>query len=491
MIGKVFLLGAGPGDAGLLTIKGREILESAEVVVYDRLIGVDILALIPQNAEKINVGKNSGHHPIPQDQINQILLEKALEGKRVVRLKGGDCFLFGRGGEELELLYEHGIEFEVIPGIPSPIAATAYVGIPVTHRDFCASVHFITGHRKRDGKLEIDYKSLVDLKGTLVFLMSVASCGDIAKGLMDAGMPGDMDAAVIENGTRPEQRRFVTTLADIQNTVKRENVVSPALIVVGRVCSLAEKFDWFDTLPLHRKKILITSPSGSASKLSSRLKKDGAAVTVLSSVKTEKRPFEIPDNTGYKAVVFTSAAGVRAFWQGLCDNGLDARWFGGMKIAAVGTECAKALENCGIKADFIPSVFNGKVLANEMLETGVLSNGDKALLLRAEKASKALPEILTENGVAVTEVPVYETVALPMEGLAPDEYDWITFSSASCVDNFVKCCEGGDAVDFSKIRALCIGPLTAKRAEDFGMQVHISEKATLDSMADYLLEVNE
>lgn len=490
MNGKVYLLGAGPGDAGLLTLKGKKVLENADVVVYDRLVGDGILELMPENAEKINVGKNSGNHPVPQEQINRILLEKALEGKTVVRLKGGDCFLFGRGGEELELLCSNGVDFEVIPGIPSPIAATAYAGIPVTHRDFCSSVHFITGHRKKNGLLELNYDALVKLEGTLVFLMSVASCGDIAEGLINAGMDRNMNAAVIENGTRPEQRKFVTTLEKLSETVHNEHVISPALIVVGRVCSLSDEFDWFDNLPLHNTKILVTSPRGSASKLSELLSAYGAGVTVMPSIKTQSLDFALPSASDYEVVVFTSAAGVEAVFANLAENSFDARWFCGTKIAAVGSECAKALAAHGLTADFVPSVFNGKVMGKELLESGVLSAGKRALLLRAERAAKDLPRILSEAGVAVEEIAVYETLCQPVENIHPNDYDWVTFTSASCVESFEESCKWC-SVDFSKIRALCIGPATAERAKKLGMCVYMPEKATLVSMAEYLLEVTK
>lgn len=228
-------------------------LEAAQTVVYDRLVGPDILALIPPNAERINVGKESGRHPVPQERISQLLAEKALEGKRVVRLKGGDCFLFGRGGEELEVLIQQGIPFEVAPGIPSPIGATAYAGIPVTHRDYCASVHLITGHRKMDGALSLDYGALARLSGTLVFLMSLATAGEIAAGLMEAGMDRETPAAVIEKGTRPEQRKLITTLERLEEDLQREKIGSPALILVGKVCALSDQFDWFSSHSFERK----------------------------------------------------------------------------------------------------------------------------------------------------------------------------------------------------------------------------------------------
>lgn len=245
MAGKVTLVGAGPGDIGLFTIKGAQVLKEAQVVVYDRLVGEDILALIPENAEKIDAGKKSANHTIPQNEINEILLQKALAGKNVVRLKGGDCFLFGRGGEELELLAKNKIPFEVVPGITSALAVPAYAGIPVTHRDYVSSVHIITGHQKKNEPVKINFENCVQCGGTLVFLMGVSNMPIIIKGLIDAGMKTDMPAAVIENGTRPNQRKVIGSLSDIVEKSREADMGSPAIIIVGEVCSLSEQFDWF------------------------------------------------------------------------------------------------------------------------------------------------------------------------------------------------------------------------------------------------------
>ena len=260
MPGKVTLVGAGPGDPGLLTRKGLEALQKAEVVVYDRLVGPAILAMMPETAEQINVGKEASHHLVPQDQINQILLDKALEGKNVVRLKGGDPFLFGRGGEELELLAEHGIPFEEVPGITSAIAAPAYGGIPVTHRDYCSSVHIITGHQRAGKPLTIDFEALVRTKGTLVFLMGVTAMPAIVEGLLSAGMDGETPAAMVESGTTPAQRRCDATLRTLPERAVEMGIHSPAIIIVGKVCALSEKFCWFDKLPLKGQRVLVTRP---------------------------------------------------------------------------------------------------------------------------------------------------------------------------------------------------------------------------------------
>lgn len=245
-IGKVVLIGAGPGDRGLLTIKGADILKKAEVVVYDRLVSKEILDMAPAEAVKINVGKEADHHNIKQSEINKILLDNAMAGKFVVRLKGGDPFLFGRGAEELELLKANGVPFEVIPGVTSPLAAMAYGGIPVTHRDYSSSVHIITGHMKEGGKLNVNFEALAALKGTLIFLMGVSTVKLIEQGLLSAGMKANTPAAIIENGTRENQRKIVTTLGGLADSVEKMNVCPPAVIAVGEVCALSNKFDWFN-----------------------------------------------------------------------------------------------------------------------------------------------------------------------------------------------------------------------------------------------------
>lgn len=244
--GKVCLIGAGPGDPELMTVKAVRRLRCAQVVVYDRLVGPEILEMIPENAERIDVGKTAGDHPVPQHEISRILLEKAMEGKFVVRLKGGDSFVFGRGGEELELLAAHNISFEVVPGITSAIAGPACAGIPVTHRDHCASFHVIAGHRRENGSLDMDYEALVRTGGTLVFLMSVANVPEIAGGLIKGGMPGNMPCAMIERATLPTQRKLISVLESIEGDMRAADIRPPAIFVVGTVCTLSEKLDWFE-----------------------------------------------------------------------------------------------------------------------------------------------------------------------------------------------------------------------------------------------------
>lgn len=486
-LGQVSLVGAGPGALGLLTLRGKELLEQAQVVIYDRLVGPDILALIPPQAERINVGKESGRHPVPQERISQLLAEKALEGKQVVRLKGGDCFLFGRGGEELELLIQKGIPFEVAPGVPSPIGATAYAGIPVTHRDYCASVHLITGHRKQNGLLSLDYEALVRLSGTLVFLMSLATAGEIAAGLMGAGMDGDMPAAVIEKGTLPRQRKLVTTLSRLEEELRREEIGSPALLVVGKVCALLDGFDWFSKLPLKGKRILVTRPKSGAERLAARLRALGAEVLSLPAIETRPVPFSMPALSGFSHLVFTSGAGVRAFFQGLRKEGKDARTLYGLRLMAVGRETAAALEAQGLSADFVPSIHTGEALAREALEEGEITLQSHPLWLCGKVPSPDLAAIWRQAGISLTVLPVYDTVFPPFPDIAPEELDAVTFTSQSCVESFAA--GTGRPEDFSHLPALCIGPKTAQAAARYFRQIKIASDATMDSMVDAIKEM--
>ena len=486
--GKVYLVGGGPGDPGLMTLRGLELIMNADAVVHDRLIGDDIIAMIPEDAEKINVGKYAGDHPFPQEEINRILVDLAKEGKQVVRLKGGDPFIFGRGGEELELLEEENIDFEVVPGITAAVAATAYAGIPVTHRDYCSSLHFITGHAQAGKELAIDFDGLVQLSGTLVFFMSISTSGMIAEGLIDAGMDPDMPTAIVEKGTRSDQRVFVQPLKQLGDSVKKNGVVSPALIIVGKVCELSNKFGWFDKLPLKGKHFLVTRPEGGASRLAEGLRRLGAKATVRPAIKTSPiRPLDLPKDSGsFDTVVFTSGAGVSSFCDWLLEEGNDMRWFAGKRIACIGKATAAALRGYGISADFVPSVFSGKVLGEEMLAEGFVNEKSRVLLLRTNIASEDVTDVLKKASVAFADVPVYTTELLRAEPEAGEDYDVITFTSKSCVDGYVK--SAGDRFHKGE-RALCIGEKTAEAARKEGFDVTVSHEATIDSMLDKAVEM--
>ena len=493
--GKVWLVGAGAGDRGLLTLRGKEVLEQADVVVYDALAGQSILTMIPDTAECIDAGKRAGNHTLRQEETNQILLEKALEGKNVVRLKGGDPFVFGRGGEELELLTEHQIPFEIVPGVTSAFAVPAYQGIPVTHRDFCSSVHIITGHRRKNHDYDIDFEALVRTGGTLIFLMGAAALPDICQGLLNAGMPFDMPAAVLEQGTTSAQHRISATVGTLESVCRQRTIHTPAIIIIGKVCTLAEKFSWYEKLPLAGVKVIVTRPKERSSELASLLRQKGAEVLELPSIYTEPIPenqaltenIRKIKNKSFDWVVFTSPSGVEIFFSELLKNE-DVRILSGVQIAVIGQGTQKALLKYGLKADFIPSVYDGKTLGREL--AGLLKSGAKILIPRASKGNPELIEELHQaDKIQITDIPVYDTVYVSSrilnqkELLKNEEIDFAVFTSASTVNSFA---ESVDGMDFTKVKAICIGVQTQKAAERLGMQTWTAEKTTLESLADCL-----
>ena len=488
-MGSVILVGAGPGDPGLLTQKGRQAIENAQVVVYDRLVSPTILSLIPRDAEKINVGKESSNHLVPQEEINRILLRKAQEDKRVVRLKGGDPFLFGRGGEELELLEAAGIPFQVVPGVTSALSVPAYAGIPVTHRDFCSSVHIITGHARAGAELHIDFEALRRTGGTLVFLMSVSSLPRICRGLLDAGMAPDMPAAVVERGTLPRQRKLVSTLEKLPSEAEKAGVKSPAIIVVGKVCALSSRFDWFDGLPMKGKTVVVTRPEDRSGTLTQRLRELGAEVVDYPCIRTvarEENPEleEAMENLSrYRCLVFTSPAGPEIFFRRLRAAGRDARALSGLTLAAIGPKTAKAMERFGVTADLVPETYDSDHLA-KALETVE----GPVLLCRASRGSTALPEMLERKGIPFADVPVYDTVyAAP----APQKVDallgetlLVTFTSASTVRGFVESLPGRD---LKNVIGCCIGKQTEAEAKKYGLATVVSQEATMESLVECIL----
>lgn len=491
MTGSVILVGAGPGDPGLLTEKGREALSRAQVVVFDRLVSPAILAMIPQEAEAIDVGKESSHHLVPQEGINQILLDKALEGKRVVRLKGGDPFLFGRGGEELELLEEKGVPFQVIPGVTSALSVPAYAGIPVTHRDYCSSLHIITGHAKAGAELSIDFEALRKTKGTLVFLMGVSSLFMICQGLLDGGMEEDMPAAVVERGTLPRQRKVVSTLKHLTEDAKKAGIQSPAIIIVGKVCALSQRFDWFSHLPLLGKTVVVTRPKDRSGELTKKLRELGADVVDYPCIRTVSREPNpdldqaIASLFEYRWLVFTSPAGPKIFFERLRAAGKDSRALAGLKLAAIGPKTAQALKEFGLIADLVPSVYDSEHLAEAMSRvTGPV------LLCRASRGSSALPELFEKNDIPFADVACYDTV---YESPQPQKVlellkqpVLVTFTSASTVSGFVSSLLGAD---LSRVTGCCIGEQTAKEARRHGISTVTAKEATIESLIECIKEV--
>lgn len=494
--GFVALVGAGPGSVGLLTVRALEYIKKADVVVYDRLVSADILKLIPATAETINVGKQSNMHLVPQDAINRILLEQAQLGKLVVRLKGGDPFVFGRGGEELELLCQQGIRFEVVPGITAAIAVPTYAGIPVSHRDFCSSIHFVTGHQKENEPLDIDFQALVNTKGTLVFYMGLAALPQIVDGLVTAGMDRNISAAVIENGTRNNQRKVLATLATLPPMVAAQQIKSPALIVVGKVCQLSEQYDWFSKRALSGCELIVTRPHESEGTLVGELCNLGAIVHDCPCISIEA----IKENVAleqtiaclstYSWLVFTSKNGVQIFFEALQTAGLDVRALSTAKIAAIGTQTAQSLRHYGILADYTPAVFDGEHLGQGIVErTGAQ---DKILLLRARNGNERIVEILTQSGRNLEDLAVYDTLYSTQhaqelrELLAEKRNVYITFTSASTVEGFV---QSIGQLPTQQVTAICIGQQTAQAAAKYNFKTMVSKQATIASMIDKIREV--
>ena len=543
MAGKVWLVGAGPGDLGLFTIKGLEVLQKAEVVVYDALIGDAVLTLIPDRAEKINVGKRAGNHRMTQEQINLTLLEQAQAGKRVVRLKGGDPFLFGRGGEELELLVENDVPYEIVPGVTSAFAVPAYNGIPVTHRDFTSSVHIITGHRRSSANthsigraeasrnmntagsagslsdsdgLGIDYEALVRTKGTLIFLMGLSTLPVIMRGLLDAGISPDTPAAVLERGTTAGQRRVLATVSALEEETGRARIKAPAIIVVGEVCRLAESFAWAEKRPLAGRKILLTRPKELISEMAGRLRRMGAEVLEMPAIETvpiQPNPAledcfqKDPKGAAYSQktagridwMVFTSPAGVRIFMDWFLPDH-DIRDLAGIRIAAIGEGSAKKLRQYGIRCDFVPTVYDGETLGRELAQEirqereahNDLPAPVRVLIPRAAIGSRELVEELEKAGdIEILDIPTYTTeyvtksIVDAREQIENGEIHYAVFTSASTVRGFSAVMEGAD---LSRIKAVCIGRQTRAAAQAQGMQTRMAEKATLDALLDAVMQ---
>ena len=490
--GTVTLVGAGPGNRELLTLKGATVLQTADAVVFDRLVSPDILSLIPESALQISVGKENHCHPVPQQEINALLVRLAKDGKHVVRLKGGDCFLFGRGGEECEYLLENGIPFEVVPGVTSALAAPAYAGIPVTHRNHSSSVHLITAHAQAGKKLEIDFKSLVCLKGTLVFLMGLAALESIVNGLLSAGLPCDTPAAVIENGTRGNQRKVIAGVKHLSEETRASGISSPALIVVGHVCALSSHLDWFTSLPLHGKTILIPRSNERKGTLSNQLRDAGANVIECPFIRTVE--LENADrlscalNEKWDWVVLTSPTGVHAMVHMLQRTGRDLRALWDCRFAVVGPGTAQQLHQYGIQADLIPESYDGVHLAKALVQ--ILSPGERVLLLRAEQSTAALPKQLEAANISFIEIPTYRTVYVSdspaLRSLfASNSVDAVMFTSTSTVEGFVQV---AGAKDFPSFLAVCIGKQTASAAQKYGMRIKIAKEATIDAMIAVLME---
>ena len=484
--GRVVLVGAGPGDPGLLTLRGREVLAEAEVVVYDALLGPRLLDFAPPEAERIDVGKRAGKPAPSQEAIHRILIDRAQKGRRVVRLKGGDPFVFGRGGEEALALAEAGIDFEVVPGITSAVAAAAYAGIPLTHRKLASGVALVTGHEADDkSESALDWDALARWKGTLVFYMGVANFPTIAANLIAHGLGAETPAAVIHWGTTPRQKVVMGTLRALPEAAAAADLKPPALIVIGAVVALRDRLKWFEKRPLLGRRIVVTRARPQASGLAARLEALGAETIASPAIRIEPPADPAPLReavrraAAFEWIVFTSPNGVEAFFAAMKAEGLDARALGGAgrQVAAIGPATASRLAAFGIRADLQPETFTSAALAEALAARQDL-RGVPILLLRADIAPKDLGEALAARGAAVHEVTAYRTVADPASREAAralldrGEADWITFTSASTVRYFSEAV-GAPRIRSSGARIASIGPATSAAIREAGLEVAV------------------
>jgi uroporphyrinogen III methyltransferase / synthase len=474
--GVVYLVGAGPGDPGLMTARSLELIASADVVFYDRLIPPGALDGARSDAELIYVGKQPGVPSVPQEEIGERLIEAARAGQSVMRLKGGDPFVFGRGGEEGEALRAAGVEFEVVPGVTAGVAATAYAGIPVTHRDDASAVAFVTGHEDREKEeTAIDWEALARFPGTLVFYMGVKRLAENARALIDAGRDPDEPAAAVEQGTMVGQRTVAATLGTIADAVERAAVQAPALIVVGAVVERREALAWLERRPLHGKRVVVTRARAQASGLAATLRELGAEVVELPAIRIEPRidtdeVRRAVERIGeYALICVTSPNGAHLLFEALGAAGLDARALRAT-VAAIGPGTARVLAEHGIRADIVPERFVAEALI-EALE-GVEVEGRPVLIARAAEARDVLPDALRERGAEVDVVALYETVREdpdPEAIEAAQDADYVTFTSSSTVTNLTEVL--GDRFPHNA-RVISIGPITSETARNAGLEVH-------------------
>ena len=498
--GLVYLIGAGPGDPGLITVKGLECVSKASVVIYDYLAAPALLKYARRNAELIYVGKKGGDHTLSQEGINALIVEKAREGHTVARLKGGDPFVFGRGGEEAEELIEAGIPFEIVPGVTSAIAAPAYAGIPLTHRKHTATVAFVTGHEDPTKEAStIDWAALAKGIGTLVFFMGVKNLPQIARRLVEHGRPADTPAALIRWGTTPRQQTVSGTLANIVQRAEEAGIKAPAIIVVGEVVSLRQTMRWFDKRPLLGKRIVVTRARTQASDLVQRLSDLGAECLEFPTIRVEPPPDwshldrALARINEYRWLIFTSVNGVAFFFKRLFELGKDVRMLGHLQTAVIGPATADKLMDFGFKSDIIPESYRAEAVVAAFEKEDVV--GQKILLPRAAEARPILPKELRAMGAAVDDITVYCTRPVSdhkdrlIELLEADAIDMITFTSSSTVSNFKSLLPEGRFQELVKSATIAsIGPITSETAANLGFKVHLTaETFTIDGLVEAIL----
>ncbi len=493
--GKVWLVGAGPGDPGLLTLKGARALAGCDTLVYDYLASQAILELAPPQCERIYVGKQAGRHSLTQDEITALIVKLGHDGKKVVRLKGGDVFVFARGGEEARALAEAGVPFEIVPGVTSAIAGPAYAGIPVTHRAHNTSFTVATGHEDpTKGESSLDFAKLANRKATTIFLMAMTNLAAITAKLREHGLPGDTPVGIVHEGTKPTQEVVVATLDTVLDAVARSGISAPAVVVFGNVVNEREHIRWFDAQPLFGKRVLVTRPAHQTGDFATRLWEAGAE-PIVAPVIAIVPPDDIAAAAAavarvrdYDWVAFTSRNGVDAFFDRLRAIERDARAFGDTKVAAIGPKTAAALAARGIRVDLVPTTFVNEAVAAELLAR--TQPGERVLLYRAQEARDVLPETLRLHGRTVDVVAAYRTrfVDDPELGAKTERADIVTFTSSSTVAGFVHNVPDAARALAPKTVA-AIGPITAQTAREHGIRVDVvADEFTVDGLLFALAE---
>jgi uroporphyrinogen III methyltransferase/synthase len=481
----VFLVGAGPGDPGLLTVRAVELIATAGVVLYDRLIPAEALRHARADAELIYVGKQGGGPQMPQEEIDRLLVEHGRSGRRVVRLKGGDPLVFGRGGEEALALREAGVEFEIVPGVTAGVAAPAYAGIPVTHRELASGVAFVTGHED-PGKpgSALDWAALARFPGTLVFYMGVRALPRIAARLQAEGRPAGEPVAVIERGTLPGQRTVVATLADVAARAEAERIRAPAVTVVGPVAALREDLAWLERRPLHGRTVAVTRARAQASPLAARLRALGATVIEAPAIRTVSLPADLPDLSGYDGLMATSPNGVHELFARLLGSGRDARALAGLHVAAMGPGTARAFGEHGIAPDTVPARSVAEGLVEALADVPL----KRVLVARAREGRDVLIDALRDRGVQVDVLALYETVPEPLDGdavAAVTGADYVTFTSASTVRHLLSAA-GAEALAGPRLAS--IGPATSAELRAHGLAPDLeADPHTPDALVAALL----
>jgi len=502
--GKVFIVGAGPGDPMLITLKAMESIRSADVIFYDNLINKKLLDYAREDAELVYSGKEAGRHSLKQDEINELIIKKAKEGKKTVRLKGGDPFIFGRGGEEVSALVRKNIPFEIIPGISSAMAVPAYAGIPLTHRDYASSVAIISGHGKGSDNSDSSLKKILEevrnFTGTIVILMPVRNIKKIFTGLIKQGRDPETPVAVIMSGTTPFQKTLTGTLGEILSKTGKSGLTSPAIVVIGEVVTLRKSLDWYERKPLFGKKVLVTSPRSSLLEINRYLTHAGSEVIELPAIKVspvksyEGIDKEIERIEKYHWIIFTSKNGVDIFMKRFAAKGRDIRELKGIRICTIGERTAERLRNYNINADLVPEKYTSEAIIEGLKKIDL--KGKRILLPRSQNGGKALPEKLKKMGANVCEIATYKIQSPKYDKnkikklFRENKIDCIIFTSSSAVKNFLKMvsdipCGNGWKKYLKQAKICAIGIVTSKTLRGFGIKTDIMpEEYTIRRMVE-------